>query len=1008
MKCFTGGRRNWLKNCYLVSPSQGLLKYLAGEYVKLHPDDFNIFQERIFIFPSRRAGMFFRYYVKRELMSSGSSIILPRIYAFEDFIDEFSIWHDPNPPMHFFDQVWHLYKVLKEKVKGISVLNSFEKFIPWGVQLVAAFEEIEREGIIIPEGLNLPEGYPLMISLSEIWQLWREKIKDEGKSTPGMRHRTCIERWQEKMLPEFIKESEVHFIGFTTFKNAEKAFFKILVNVTVWVESDPEDFPEENKNILRQLGFNIEIIGAEKSEGIAGHGPKRPAIYFYEVPDRHHALERIAELIDESPEEPDRIAVVVPDEGAVIPLIYKLSSLDRDIHVNITLGYPLSRSLVASFVLGVLELHSYRSDDGRFYVPAFIHLLRHPYSRILFKALLQGGKTSTGQEEKDSYRSPVSSIESFLRDYGSPYMDHNEMENLIEESCKRIPEEREKRSIIESFTLFRKNLFENFESLSPLTIRSVFEKVRTVLERIDQAERVISENDKSVSSDESHRVSLEQTFRERFIEDILKPIIGSSWAGEAINSIYTVYKLLKELLSVIRVPFSGSPIRGLQILGFIDSNLLTFDKVIILDANEGVLPPARSINTFLPEGLRKELNLQTRETETTVNRFIFRRLIKSSREAHIFYTSMSSIQRTSRNSLSGPSSSIRSRFVEELIWELNKTKRSLEESVITVPVRIPYRIINRHNRIEKKNFSKILEKISQWKLSASFFNTYLKCPVMFFYRYVLKLGNYRGEMEEGLEGRGYRELGDILHKTMRRYLEKVNKISDIEPSEIVNVFKDIFSKSDLFKRLGKERRFFIEETASYRLVSYLKWLKKKRKDFEVKSLEEEVTTTLRFSVLSDKMDVVLTGRIDLMGTYNEEIWIVDYKSGALFSPKFNWDGISKISEAKENFCDDDAFLELRKFIGDLQLPFYGFIVCKEGRFDPKKPIRACYHILGSGEPDGYQIEMREDVREISGIFEKVLNFLICHILLSSAFIAPDDAGICPSCDYLRICPYSPT
>ncbi len=485
----------------------------------------------------------------------------------------------------------------------------------------------------------------------------------------------------------------------------------------------------------------------------------------------------------------------------------------------------------------------------------------------------------------------------------------------------------------------------------------------------------------------------------------MKPVINSPWSSEPIEQIHTAYRLLKETVGVIRVPFSGSPLKGLQVLGFMESNLLSFDEVFILDANEGFLPSRRNSNPFLPEGLRALLGLATSEQEAMVKRAVFRRLVKSAGKVHIFYTSMSSLQRTGRSSLSG-FSGVRSRFVEELLWEMDKEKKSIQEPVIPIPVRIPRKILQRNHQLAKEHFplKEKLGEILTRKLSASFFNAYLRCPVMWFYQYVLNLASYKSDLEEGLEGKGYRDLGIILHEALRRYFEKFSNINRSDNrTKIAEIFTELFDSSSLAKRLGRERRFFVRETAVHRLLRYLDWFYENWSPFQI--IAQELELSVNNITLADR-SISLTGRIDLLILHNEELWIIDFKSGSPDQPKFSWN-----DEMQKN-PDNDLLPLLRDNISDLQLPFYGFLLANSNFISSKDltgmPIKACYHLIGAGRQDDYQVSLKEDrkekdLRELCSDVRCVLDLIVKNILESEAFAATDDEDTCGMCDYSAMC-----
>ena len=116
-----------------------------------------------------------------------------------------------------------------------------------------------------------------------------------------------------------------------------------------------------------------------------------------------------------------------------------------------------------------------------------------------------------------------------------------------------------------------------------------------------------------------------------------------------------LFKILDERLSSQMVAFSGSPLRGLQVLGLFETRALNFKNVIVVDVNEGLLPSLNIYEPLIPREVMIKLNLDRLELEEEIQRYGFMRLISAAQNVHLIYQ-----QNSDRT---------RSRFLEELIWE---------------------------------------------------------------------------------------------------------------------------------------------------------------------------------------------------------------------------------------------------------------------------------------------------------------------------------------------------
>src|SRR5512143_1714724 len=68
---------------------------------------------------------------------------------------------------------------------------------------------------------------------------------------------------------------------------------------------------------------------------------------------------------------------------------------------------------------------------------------------------------------------------------------------------------------------------------------------------------------------------------------------------------------LRRYVMTCHTPFTGTPLKGLQVLGFLETRNLKFDKVFVLDSNEEVLPDTKKEETLMPFKAREILGLPT-------------------------------------------------------------------------------------------------------------------------------------------------------------------------------------------------------------------------------------------------------------------------------------------------------------------------------------------------------------------------------------------------------------
>ena len=102
----------------------------------------------------------------------------------------------------------------------------------------------------------------------------------------------------------------------------------------------------------------------------------------------------------------------------------------------------------------------------------------------------------------------------------------------------------------------------------------------------------------------------------------------------------TWIKLYRKLADFETVAFKGQPLAGLQIMGILETRALDFDKLVILDLNEGIFPKSAPPNTFIPANLRMGFGMPTIEFQDTIFSYYFFRLIHRAKKVQITHSTV--------------------------------------------------------------------------------------------------------------------------------------------------------------------------------------------------------------------------------------------------------------------------------------------------------------------------------------------------------------------------------
>ena len=87
------------------------------------------------------------------------------------------------------------------------------------------------------------------------------------------------------------------------------------------------------------------------------------------------------------------------------------------------------------------------------------------------------------------------------------------------------------------------------------------------------------------------------------------------------------------------IAYHGNPLKGLQIMGLLETRALDFKRIICVGMNEGQLPPTNPIQTLIPMDLRAYLELPTPREKQGLFAHHFYRLLHKCEHLTVTYTS---------------------------------------------------------------------------------------------------------------------------------------------------------------------------------------------------------------------------------------------------------------------------------------------------------------------------------------------------------------------------------
>ncbi|MFO8052492.1 MAG: PD-(D/E)XK nuclease family protein, partial [Candidatus Omnitrophota bacterium] len=433
-----------------------------------------------------------------------------------------------------------------------------------------------------------------------------------------------------------------------------------------------------------------------------------------------------------------------------------------------------------------------------------------------------------------------------------------------------------------------------------------------------------------------------------------------------------IWDIFKQKVESTRISFIGSPLSGTQILGLFETRALQFKNVIVLDANEGILPKLKTTEPLIPAEVMMSLGLPALSKEEEIQRYHFMRLIKSAKDVSLIWAKNQTSEK--------------SRFVENIIWQKQKKEKKI--NLGSVPQLSFSLSFPRLGQPIKKN-PQIIEFLKNSTYSASRINTYLECPLQFYYKYVLGLS----EKKDLLEGVEDSQIGTFIHELLFEVYTKFLGKKPLFDSQFNSYFKKIFNQKydkEMVPRMQSDS-FLLKEIIRARLNKFFEQEKERASDIvKIEALEKEYTDKLKIgeTVLNFKY---IVDRIDLSKGNNFSV--IDYKTGGRDVIPAKLTSLEKMNHIRE---------EIRAKIKSFQLPLYYYFI--QERFKEKE-VNAYVYNLRTAQRTPFissaDWPMRKKV--VDSCLE-ALKFILGELFDPEVpFSADKDSRRCQYCPFYNLC-----
>ena len=365
-----------------------------------------------------------------------------------------------------------------------------------------------------------------------------------------------------------------------------------------------------------------------------------------------------------------KTAVVMCDESILLPLMHSLPpEADK---VNITSGFPLAMTPVASLVMLLFDLYTLGlRKKGTALNPHYLKkLMAHPYARPIKGVHL----SQVHQPNSPSHHLTIS----------PPHH---------------------------------------------LTTSTILHHIATLIKQVGIA-----------TKPEGDPLTQESVFR---MYTILNRLATLADSGDLLVDNTTLRRLVSQLVSTSSIPFHGEPVVGVQIMGVLETRNIDFDHLLLLSCNEGNMPKGVNDSSFIPYTIRKAHHLTTIDNKVALYSYYFHRLLQRARDITIAYN----------NSTDNGHTGEMSRFMLQLLVESGQKINHYCLTAKNQPTPLMPKPIQKDETVLSK-----LQQIS--RLSPSALNTYIRCPLAFYYQYIAHIQEPHPDPET-IDNRLF---GNIFHR----------------------------------------------------------------------------------------------------------------------------------------------------------------------------------------------------------------------------------------------------
>lgn len=829
-------------NSHLDRP---FLERVAREWAAQTPAD--QWHRTAWVLPSRRAERFLRTHLSN---AAPGPVLAPLTLPLDGLLSALSGLR----PVNSLDALMRFYPLYAAQFE--SHAEPFESYAQWGAGLLKDLNDIDRQGADPAlvwrataewealeqwgrseevTGAGRRRRLALLQALPQLHAKWHEALKADGTGTTGLIMRTASpadrgpdpDAWN-RLRSEWGIDRWV-FAGFNALTPCEEALFRWVLErgeAVVRFDADAHYLNDEYHEAglylrrFRDRWPAAATVDLHNPTNALRRRPKRLEVQGVAgaVGLAKTAGAWVRGRLAEDPNL-ERTAVVLADESLLLPMLHALPDVDA----NVTMGLPLATVPLTASLEALLELQE-TAADGSIALRAARAFLDHPGARVWL-----------GPDAPQA-------AQRFQRTSAQAHQ------------MRWTPQQ-----------------LEHPEAVGPLPGLDLLTPTDQTVPWLERAADRLEAGSGGASLRDWERTAANT------LASVLRTLAERCRAHQLNPNWRAVRALLQPFFREEPLDLLGEPLAGLQIMGLLETRLLDFESVLVVGANEGVLPPARGDLGWIPWSVRTDLGLPLPNEREAINAYHFYRLLQHPQRITLLYS-------TDSDATGGGEPS---RYLHQLRVELKPYTEHWESALRYVPLTpeslvapagwnpSPEALVTLQSRLENPKTALSPSKLSQ----------FLRDPEAFYREYLLRArpeDEPKERIDDALFGNIVHKAHELLYKPLLgnddpQLLRPSNERWDALMQEALQAEypggQVATGKNALAYRVGSTLLRELANADADRLEKH----KEAGEDWSLVGVEDELTAVLQ----TDAGLVCFRGKADRMERTAQGLAILDLKTGTV-------------------------------------------------------------------------------------------------------------------------------